>query len=99
MLQHQFDALVSICYNIGVGGLSKSTFVKRINSGNSVDSIVSGIMMWDKPKEIIGRRTKEARLFSGGVYAGSGKANLFPVNKNGNPVYSRGTVVDLSEYL
>lgn len=31
--QHQFDALVSFCYNVGTGGMSKSTLLKRINAG------------------------------------------------------------------
>jgi len=32
IMQHQFDALVSLCYNIGIGGLSKSTVIKRLNA-------------------------------------------------------------------
>ena len=32
--QNQFDALVSICYNIGMGNFSKSTLLKKINQGD-----------------------------------------------------------------
>lgn len=69
VLQHQFDALVSICYNIGIGGMQGSTFMKRINSGASMEAIVSAILMWDKPPEIIGRRKKEAKMFQFGTYS------------------------------
>lgn len=39
--QTQFDALVSICYNIGTGGLTGSTFMRRINQGAAVGRISS----------------------------------------------------------
>jgi lysozyme len=97
--QEQFDALVSIAYNIGVGGLARSTFIKRINAGASTENVVSAIMMWDRPKEIIGRRTKEAKLFSEGVYAGGGKALLFPVSANFHPQYSKGKIINLEDYF
>lgn len=96
--QFQFDALVSICYNIGTGGASGSTFMRRINAKESTQRIVDAIMMWDKPKEIIGRRRKEANLFAKGDY-GAGKVNVFPVNSKGKPVYSQGKIVDAKKYL
>jgi lysozyme len=97
--QEQYDVLVSICYNIGTGGLSGSTFMKRINAGDTPANIRKAILMWDKPSEIIGRRTKEADLFQYGTYAGNGKANLFPVSALGAPRYNKGTNVDLSKYV
>lgn len=42
--QEQFDALTSICYNIGTGGLSGSTFIKRINAKSFVGSLPKGFM-------------------------------------------------------
>jgi lysozyme len=74
--QSKRDALIMICYNIGPGGggadadpgFLDSTFLKRINEGASVDSIVDAILWWNKPPEIIGRRQKEANLFRSGVY-------------------------------
>jgi len=96
--QHQFDALVSIAYNIGGGGAANSTFMKRINAGLSISSITSAIMMWNKPKEITRRRQTEANQYATGDY-GSTKINIFPVNSKGNPVYSRGTVIDGRDYL
>lgn len=32
--QNQFDAMVSLAYNIGVGNFSKSTLLKKVNSGD-----------------------------------------------------------------
>lgn len=32
--QGQFDALVSLCYNIGVGNLGKSALIKHLNNGD-----------------------------------------------------------------
>lgn len=34
LTQGQFDALVSICYNIGSGALGKSTLLKHLNAGD-----------------------------------------------------------------
>jgi lysozyme len=38
--QNQFDALVSLCYNIGIGGLESSTVIKRVNADAPVGDIV-----------------------------------------------------------
>lgn len=64
LADHQFDALTSICFNIGPGGFSGSTFVKRINEGASEAVIHAGIMAWKKPPEIITRRLGEAEQFA-----------------------------------
>lgn len=32
--QHQYDAIVSFTFNVGVGGLKKSNFLKELNKGN-----------------------------------------------------------------
>lgn len=44
--QNQFDSLVSLCYNIGtgnvrkrVGGISGSTVIKRINTGDNIGKV------------------------------------------------------------
>lgn len=97
--QEQFDALASICYNIGTGGLTNSTFMKRINAKESLNDICNSIMMWNKPKEIIGRRQKEANLFKYSTYSNGGKCLVFPVNANHKPVYSKGKEVNIEEYL
>nr|USU32872.1 glycoside hydrolase family protein [Methylobacterium sp. OTU13CASTA1] len=62
LADHERDALVSICYNIGQGSFAKSTFVKRLNAGDRA-GCAEAIMAWKKPAEIIGRRTGERDQF------------------------------------
>ncbi len=61
--QNQFDALVSFTYNVGVNAFKNSTLLKRINANASQQSITNAFMMWNKPKEIIGRRKREVELY------------------------------------
>lgn len=61
--QNQFDALVSFTYNVGVTAFKNSTLLKRINANTSQQSITNAFMMWNKPKEIIGRRKREVELY------------------------------------
>lgn len=63
--QKQFDAMVSLAFNIGSGGFKKSTVVKRLNAGD-VAGAASAFMMWNKPPEIIGRRQTEQKQFLDG---------------------------------
>jgi lysozyme len=62
LADHEADALVSIAFNIGVGGFKGSTFLKRLNEGNRA-SCAANIMLWKKPPEIISRRTAERDQF------------------------------------
>lgn len=61
--QNNFDSLTSLCYNIGVNGFKKSTLLRRINARANGQSIENAFMMWNKPKEIIGRRKREVALY------------------------------------
>lgn len=61
--QNQFDAIVSFTYNVGVTAFKNSTLLKRINANASQQSITNAFMMWNKPKEIIGRRKREVELY------------------------------------
>jgi lysozyme len=63
LADHQFDALSSICYNIGSGGLVGSSFIKLINASASPAQIRAAILAWRKPPEILTRRTAEADQF------------------------------------
>jgi lysozyme len=64
--QTEFDALVSLCFNIGQGGFAKSTVVRRLNAKDRKGA-AAAFMMWNKPKEIIGRRTGEMKQFLSGA--------------------------------
>jgi lysozyme len=44
---HQFDALVSLAFNIGLGAFGRSTVLKRIKAGR-FDMVPAAIMMWVK---------------------------------------------------
>src|SRR5690348_3152463 len=77
--QTSFDALVSWCYNVGTGWVASSTVMKRINAGQVGQPLYDALMMYGKPKEILGRRKKEAILLRDGVYSNEGKALMFPV--------------------
>ena len=67
LLQDEFDALASLCYNIGCPQFSSSTLVKQINE-NNFDAAAKSFMLWNKQHgEVIAgltnRRAKEAQLF------------------------------------
>lgn len=61
--QNQFDAMVSLCYNIGVNGFKGSTLVKRVNANPADKTIEGAFKMWKKPIVLLNRRIKEAKLY------------------------------------
>ena len=72
--QWEFDALVVLAYNIGLGekGLGGSTILKLINSGGSIDEIEEWWMKWNKIKGkfnqgLLNRRKAEFHLFKTGT--------------------------------
>lgn len=85
--QYQFDAMVSLCFNIGVGAFSKSTAAKRAMSGNH-DRVPEAVMWFNKSggKVLDGltrRRRAEASLYRGDAeeaarIAGSAKTKTTP---------------------
>ena len=66
--QHQFDALVCLCYNIGGGNFRASTLVKLLNNGQSELEVAAQFLRWNKAggKPLAGlsrRREAERDLF------------------------------------
>jgi lysozyme len=61
--QSQFNALTSLCYNIGEGAFRRSTLLRRLNAGASRSLISQAWLMWIKPKELLGRRKREVALY------------------------------------
>jgi lysozyme len=66
--QGNFDALVSISYNIGVGALQKSTLIKKVNANPKDVTIADEFLKWNKAngKVLAGltkRRQAEANLY------------------------------------
>jgi lysozyme len=73
--QNQFDALVSLCFNIGEGAFSKSTLVRRLNAGKYQEA-ADQFLVWNKAggrkvQGLVNRRIKERALFLKPVGAGS----------------------------
>jgi lysozyme len=60
--QGQYDALYSLCYNIGASAFKNSTVVKRINQ-NDLKGAAEAILMWSKQPELLPRRKRERELF------------------------------------
>ena len=46
--QNQFDALVSLIFNIGQGAFRSSTVLKRLNAGDTRERITEAWRMWNK---------------------------------------------------
>lgn len=66
--QPQFDACVSLCFNIGVGAFTGSTCARLIRSGSTISKIGDAMLLWNKPPELVPRRKRERRLFTTARY-------------------------------
>lgn len=73
MNQNEFDAMVSLAYNIGTGAFTRSTVLRRLNNGDR-SGAAKAFEMWTKaldPKTgkrrelrgLVSRRKREAALF------------------------------------
>jgi lysozyme len=60
--QDEFDAMVSLSYNIGINGFDNSTVLRRFNTGDIIGA-ANAFMLWDKPPAIYGRRYNEYKQF------------------------------------
>lgn len=65
--QPQFDAMVSLCYNIGPGAFAGSTLVRRFNAGD-IAGAADAFLMWNKAggkvlQGLVNRRKDERALF------------------------------------
>lgn len=77
---NEFDALVSLAFNIGVGAFRGSTLVKRLNAGDRPGA-AAAFLMWansaGKPI-LLGRRKRERELFETAVKPAGAAAWLRP---------------------
>lgn len=69
--QHQFDALVSFCYNLGCASLKRSTLLKVINANPNSFAIPVEFNKWvnaggKKLKGLVARRLCESVLYATG---------------------------------
>ena len=68
--QPQFDAMVSLCYNIGPSAFGGSTVLRKHNAGD-FPGAAKAFLMWNKAggkvmNGLTRRRTAEAKLYGGG---------------------------------
>jgi lysozyme len=67
--QHQFDALVSFAYNVGLGNLKSSTLLRKLNGGDAEGAALE-FHRWNRSNGkvlpgLVRRRAAEALLFQG----------------------------------
>lgn len=71
--QHEFDALVSFAFNVGVGALRTSTLLRHLNAGDRA-AAAAEFPKWNKGRRgrqlvvmpgLVARRAEERRLFEG----------------------------------
>lgn len=65
--QHQFDALVSLAYNIGSGAFLRSTLLRKLKAGK-IKEAADQFLVWKKVKGktvqgLLNRRRKERNIF------------------------------------
>lgn len=65
--KHQFDAFVSLAFNIGATGFANST-AARHSRRRKPKMAADAILMWDRPAILKARRARERRLFLTGNY-------------------------------
>ena len=59
---HAFDALVSLCFNIGPAAFRRSTVLRRLRAGDQAGA-AEAILMWNRPAVLIPRRQGEYDQF------------------------------------
>lgn len=64
--QGQYDALVSLTYNIGTNGFLGSTLLRKLNAGDYAGASAE-FPKWCIPSELLPRRVRERAMFDGVV--------------------------------
>jgi len=69
--QNQFDAFLSLCYNIGFTGVTTSTTGQMFHNG---EDIADRFLLWDKSggqvvQGLVNRRQKERNIYLNGDYS------------------------------
>lgn len=98
--QSQFDALVSLCYNIGQGALKGSSLLRKLNA-RDYQGCADGFRAWNKAggkvsAGLAGRRERERNIFLTANYGDlsglpvwekrNGKAKKMPFPKAASPM-------------
>lgn len=77
--QHQFDACVSLCYNVGAYNFKRSTLSKLLNGGD-LEGAANEFKRWvfasgKRLKGLERRRARELDLFVDGEYGSTGASS------------------------
>jgi lysozyme len=67
--QHQYDALISLMYNIGPTAFNRSTLLRKLKA-NDIDGAAGQFLVWNKVqgkvvKGLVNRRYAERQMFLG----------------------------------
>jgi lysozyme len=65
--QHEFDALGSFIFNVGVRAFTTSTLLKKLNAGDYAGAALQ-FDRWHIPPEITSRRNGEREQFRGSAF-------------------------------
>lgn len=60
--QNMFNAMTSLCYNVGTSGFANSTVAKELKKGNK-QKAADAFLLWNKPAILETRRIRERKLF------------------------------------
>lgn len=60
--QNEWDAMISLCHNIGPGGFRGSSVVRQFNLGN-IGAAADDFLMWEHPPALKARRISERKQF------------------------------------
>ena len=68
LTQNQFNALVSLAYNIGIGAFKGSTLLKKVNNNPNDKSIANEFLKWKYAggkviQGLLNRRIKESEVY------------------------------------
>ena len=66
--QNQFNALVSLAYNIGMGNFGKSTLLKKVNLNAKDESIKDEFLRWNKVNKIPLKGLTNRRNYEADIY-------------------------------
>jgi len=61
--QNQFNALFSLCYNIGIHAYQNSTVHRLVSANPNDPDIGEAFEMWRNPPELLKRRKREVDLY------------------------------------
>lgn len=96
LTEAQFAAALSFHWN--TGAISRASWVKHYKAGRFAAAKKS-FMAYNKPAEIIDRRTAERDLFFKGKWSSSGKITIFPVTSRHTPKWGGGKRVNIEKEL